>query len=319
MEEAKAAAYYDELTRKGEGAARFKQGLGFSSYSSDSIPTKPSSSSPSPFSNFVRASSPGKAAKQAQLENIQAKLRRPRRSPSPGRRSPEPRCRSRERDHHGRGRHSSSRERRRERDGGRRSRSRDRRRRSRSYSEEEGEEGEGYRRGRNDKREKESLRRGGRSRSPCRVTNVRDRNWDRRRDDRSPTTRRSRDSSDKVDYSLVIEGYSNMTPAERVKAKMKFQLSRTAAKDSTIGMSSGWERFDFNKDAPLDDGDDEIEDNSSLPNDSPNVRRRSRRHTMRRCLELWAWLLRHPLENPMPPNKLIQECLTMSSKASIFS
>ncbi|KAK1592144.1 hypothetical protein Q3G72_020244 [Acer saccharum] len=34
MEEEKAAAYYDELTRKGGGAARFKQGLGFSSFKS---------------------------------------------------------------------------------------------------------------------------------------------------------------------------------------------------------------------------------------------------------------------------------------------
>ncbi|KAI5334629.1 hypothetical protein L3X38_024762 [Prunus dulcis] len=35
MEEAKAATYYDELTRRGEGAVRFKQGLGFSSASTD--------------------------------------------------------------------------------------------------------------------------------------------------------------------------------------------------------------------------------------------------------------------------------------------
>ncbi|KAK0587490.1 hypothetical protein LWI29_023724 [Acer saccharum] len=34
MEEEKATAYYDELTRKGGGAARFKQGLGFSSFKS---------------------------------------------------------------------------------------------------------------------------------------------------------------------------------------------------------------------------------------------------------------------------------------------
>jgi len=32
-----------------------------------------------------------------------------------------------------------------------------------------------------------------------------------------------------------------------------------AAKDTNVGMSSGWERFDFNKDAPLDDDDDETE------------------------------------------------------------
>lgn len=50
-----------------------------------------------------------------------------------------------------------------------------------------------------------------------------------------------------------------MTPAERVKAKMKFQLSQTAAKDTAIGASSGWERFDFNKEAPLDDDEDATE------------------------------------------------------------
>ncbi|KAG2675764.1 hypothetical protein I3760_12G021000 [Carya illinoinensis] len=48
-----------------------------------------------------------------------------------------------------------------------------------------------------------------------------------------------------------------MTPAERVKAKMKLQLTETADKDTTKGTGSGWERFEFNKDAPLDD--EEIE------------------------------------------------------------
>lgn len=54
MEEEKAAAYYNELTRKGEGAAKFKQGLGFSS-SSDHFSKKPSQFS---LSSFVRASNP---------------------------------------------------------------------------------------------------------------------------------------------------------------------------------------------------------------------------------------------------------------------
>lgn len=48
-----------------------------------------------------------------------------------------------------------------------------------------------------------------------------------------------------------------MTAAERVKAKMKFELSQTAEKDVGRGMGAGWERFEFNKDAPLDD--EEIE------------------------------------------------------------
>ncbi|XP_020265484.1 RNA-binding protein 25 [Asparagus officinalis] len=62
-----------------------------------------------------------------------------------------------------------------------------------------------------------------------------------------------------VDYSKIIEGYAQMMPAERVKAKMKLQLSQTAANDTAIGTSSAWERFDFNKDAPLDDDDEETE------------------------------------------------------------
>lgn len=43
-----------------------------------------------------------------------------------------------------------------------------------------------------------------------------------------------------------------MTPAEKVKAKMKLQLSQTVVKDTGKGVEEEWERFDFNKDAPLD-------------------------------------------------------------------
>ncbi|GFP98334.1 hypothetical protein PHJA_001977300 [Phtheirospermum japonicum] len=38
---------------------------------------------------------------------------------------------------------------------------------------------------------------------------------------------------------------------------MKLHLSKTAENDEIIGKGSGWERFDFDKDAPLDD--EEIE------------------------------------------------------------
>uniref|UniRef100_A0A0V0I0P8 Putative ovule protein n=1 Tax=Solanum chacoense TaxID=4108 RepID=A0A0V0I0P8_SOLCH len=81
MEEEKAAAYYDELTRKGEGAARFKQGLGFSSTSNDAVPIRGSAlvSSSSFLSSFVRASSPSKTTefeKQAQVQTIQNKLKK---------------------------------------------------------------------------------------------------------------------------------------------------------------------------------------------------------------------------------------------------
>lgn len=44
---------------------------------------------------------------------------------------------------------------------------------------------------------------------------------------------------------------------------MKLQLSETAAQDSEKG--AGWERFEFNKDAPLDDEEVEVaEDDASL-------------------------------------------------------
>ncbi|BBN03588.1 hypothetical protein MPTK1_2g24720 [Marchantia polymorpha subsp. ruderalis] len=55
------------------------------------------------------------------------------------------------------------------------------------------------------------------------------------------------------DYSKLIANFESMTPAEKVKAKMKLQLSETVVKDKAKGMSDEWERFDFNKDAPLDD------------------------------------------------------------------
>lgn len=61
-----------------------------------------------------------------------------------------------------------------------------------------------------------------------------------------------------IDFAKLIDGYDSMTPAERVKAKMKLQLSKTAENDETIGKGSRWERFEFDKDAPLD-GDEDIE------------------------------------------------------------
>ncbi|KAL5674034.1 hypothetical protein ACJX0J_018340, partial [Zea mays] len=91
----------------------------------------------------------------------------------------------------------------------------------------------------------------------------------RRHDDghQSSKGRSDRDGG-KMDYSRLIKGYDKMTPAERVKAKMKFQLSETAAKDSTLGTATvGWERFQFNKDAPLDEDNDDVEvanDDASL-------------------------------------------------------
>lgn len=78
------------------------------------------------------------------------------------------------------------------------------------------------------------------------------------RQDGKETTLKSNASSLKekaqtVDYSKLINGFDSMTPAEKVKAKMRLQLSETVGKDTKKGMSEDWERFDFNKEAPLDD------------------------------------------------------------------
>ncbi|RLN24741.1 arginine/serine-rich coiled-coil protein 2 isoform X1 [Panicum miliaceum] len=253
MEEAKAAAYYDELNRKGEGARRFKQGLGFSSSSSDatSFPSKPTAAS-SFLSGFVRAGAapaqpPNLAKPPPPHSERPSSTRRRSRSPPPSR----PRTRSRSRS-------PSRSSRRRSRS---RSRSRERKRRSRSRE-----------------RDRRSSRRRSRSRSrsPSRRSGRsslsegrRDRHGDRRHDDgrESSKGRGGRDGG-KVDYSRLIEGYDRMTPAERVKAKMKLQLSETSAKDSTLGSATvRWERFEFNKDAPLDEDNNDVEvanDDASL-------------------------------------------------------
>ncbi|KAK2355686.1 serine/arginine-rich splicing factor [Trifolium repens] len=209
MEEEKAAAYYDELTRKGEGAAKFKQGLGFSTSTSNDAVPKPGSSlvsSSSFLSQFVKASSSSTAAttttttvpsdhnRKAQLQSIQDKLKK----------KPTTESRVSEKTNHD----SSSRD------------SDRRKRRSRS-----------------------------RSRS-------RDR-------ERGKMSERTKGKNAAVDYAKLIDGYDNMAPAERVKAKMKLQLSETAARDSEKGV--GWERFEFDKDAPLDDEEIEVaEDDASL-------------------------------------------------------
>ncbi|KAL6614718.1 hypothetical protein ACP70R_036988 [Stipagrostis hirtigluma subsp. patula] len=251
MEEAKAAAYYDELNRKGEGARRFKQGLGFSSSSdSTSFPSKPAAAS-SFLSGFVRAGAAPSAA-PAQPANP-AKPPPPERPSSPRHRSRSPpRARSR----------SPSRSRRRR--SRSRSRSRERRRRSRSRERER----EDRRAWRGRSRSRSPPRRSGRS---SHSESRRDRHGDRRREDGGgPESSKGRGGRDggKVDYSRLIEGYDRMTPAERVKAKMKLQLSETAAKDSTLGTATvGWERFTFNKDAPLDEDDNDVEvanDDASL-------------------------------------------------------
>ncbi|KAK8530742.1 hypothetical protein V6N13_030686 [Hibiscus sabdariffa] len=251
MEEEKAAAYYDELTRKGEGAARFKRGLGFSSADDqyDAVPQRGSafvSSSSSFLTSFVRASSPttaSKLEKESQLQSIQNKLKK---KPEREARVSERNSLERDRDKHSRRRRSRSRERRRRRSRSRsRSPRRDRsRRRSRSRSKSPRQEGKSERR-----------RRRSRSLSPRK-------SWrSERHGAREGKSKKAK--NDAVDYSRLIQGYDTMSAAERVKAKMKLQLAETAEKDPTKG--PGWERFEFDKDAPLDDEEIEVaEDDASL-------------------------------------------------------
>ncbi|KAF8100067.1 hypothetical protein N665_0231s0007 [Sinapis alba] len=213
MEEEKAAAYYDELTRKGEGAARFKQGLGFSSVN-DAVPERSSAiaSSSSFLNQFVKASSnPKPTENDSDIRSIRDKLKK---------KKPEDQHHSRvsERSY----RDSSDR---------RRYRSRERdRRRSRSAE----------RRSGCGDRERRRRRSRSRSSSPRR---------ERRR-------REGVKEKKKTDYSRLIKGYDDMSAAEKVKAKMKLQLDETAEKDTSKG--AGWERFEFDKDAPLDD--EEVEE-----------------------------------------------------------
>lgn len=204
MEDEKLAAYYDDLTRRGGGAARFKQGLGFSSNNSSANDVVPSRGSALPttssfLSSFVRASSPSKTSEfetQAQLQSIHNKLsKKPKgkiRSRSPSRnsirRSP---GRDKTRDKHPR----------------RRSRSPDRysKHRSRSRS------GDRRSRRRSRTREDES-RRKYRSRSRSR-----ERNRDKSKRPASPEERRSEKGKKRgevggagIDFAKLIEGYDSM-------------------------------------------------------------------------------------------------------------
>ncbi|GJU56322.1 serine/arginine-related protein 53 [Tanacetum coccineum] len=216
MEEEKAATYYEELTRKGSGAARFKQGLGFSNDAA--VPERASAfpSSSSFLSSFVKASGPSDTSdKQTHIQSIQDKLKKKPRVSNDHR--------DKDRDHRDRDYRDMDRD-----------RDRGRRRRSRSVSP----------RQKSDKRRSRNV-------SPRRKS-------DKRREDARSDRKSGKERSGRVDYDKLIQGYDKMTPAERVKAKMKLQLSATAKQDEANGMGSGWERFNFDKDAPLDD-EEEIE------------------------------------------------------------
>ncbi|WOH10511.1 hypothetical protein DCAR_0729980 [Daucus carota subsp. sativus] len=249
MEEEKAAAYYDELTRKGQGAARFKQGLGFSSNDAVSSHTnklsfvKAGASSTGPDNNNNNTSQ-SQLDKEAQLKSIQQKL-----SKSKSNHSSE-RDRDRERDR--------ERERRRSRSPRRDHRSRDRERDRDRDRDRERERDRDRGRDRERERDRDRDRERDRERERERDTG-KERDRERRKRSLSPRDKR-KSNKDGIDYAKLIHGYEKMSPAERVKEKMKLQLSETAKKDATNGKGPGWERFDFDKDAPLDDEEIEAAD-----------------------------------------------------------
>lgn len=258
------------------------------------------SSSSSFLSNFVRASSPTKEKeleRRSQLENIQNKLKK--KDPTSSIDAPIEKTRVRDGSN---SRRNSNREREEERERERekglrrersrsRSRSRERRRRRRDGGRSDEERERLRRRYRSSSRE----RRRDRSRERRRRRRSRSRSYsdDERRSGRtrgrrsrsksrsfSPSDRRrsekgreggggkegrvvKKEGNDTVDYAMLIDGYDKMTPAERVKAKMKLQLTQTAEKDTKMGSSSQWERFDFNKDAPVDDKEIEAADDDA--------------------------------------------------------
>lgn len=193
MEEEKAAAYYDELNRKGEGARRFKQGLGFSSSSATAFPSKPTASSF--LSGFVRAGAAPGPAKQP-LPHSRTPSSPHHRSSSPPLSRPRIRSRSRSR--------SPSRSSRRQ--SRSRSRSRERRRRSRSRE--------------RDRRASCRRSRSRGSRSPSRRSGKslhlearRERHGDQRRrhdDGHQSSKGRSDRDGGKMDYSRLIKGYDKM-------------------------------------------------------------------------------------------------------------
>lgn len=224
MEESKAAAYYDELTRKGEGAARFKRGLGFSASDSNSDVVSASKGSALPssssfLSSFVKASSPSKASefeKQAQLEAIQNKLKKKKPS-SPGGEERRPRALERDRRKSSPRRRSLSKERERHSHSRRRSSSRDRERHSKRRSRSRDRYGDKYR-----DRDRERRRRRSRSRSDSdrdrRRRRSRSLSLDRKRSEdngskgggKQKDRKVERQKTEGVDYSRLIEGYDMM-------------------------------------------------------------------------------------------------------------
>ncbi|CAK9277131.1 unnamed protein product [Sphagnum jensenii] len=265
MEEEKAAAYYEELVRKGGNAARFKQGLGFggskgSEVSSSSI-IIPKSDAHASLSNFVKQASPGRAAAiqtEIRAESIRDKLKKKETIPSDEyhdsrrkhRQSSSDRSRKRSRTPlHSRNPRDRSHSTERCQEWTRRSSSRDRDRRRRGTSVERIRKGRSL----SLSQEREKGNGDGRSERPGRSSATRVDTSSRRHGRNGDSKTKVKTRAPDRDFLKLIPNFDSMTPAEKVKAKMKLQLSETVVKDTAKGMTGEWERFDFDKDAPLDD------------------------------------------------------------------
>ncbi|CAM6025477.1 unnamed protein product [Sphagnum balticum] len=263
MEEEKAAAYYEELVRKGGNAARFKQGLGFggakgSEVSSSTIIPKSDAHASSSLSNFVKQASPGRAAAiqtEIRAESIRDKLKKKETVPSDDsrrkhRQSSSDRSRKRSRTPlHSRNPRDQSHSTERRQEWTRRSSSRDRDRRRRGTSVERIRKGRSL----SLSQEREKGNGDGRSKRQGRSSATRVDTSSRRHDRNGDSKTKVKTRAPDRDFLKLIPNFDSMTPAEKVKAKMKLQLSETVVKDTAKGMTGEWERFDFDKDAPLDD------------------------------------------------------------------
>ncbi|CAK9880966.1 unnamed protein product [Sphagnum jensenii] len=264
MEEEKAAAYYEELVRKGSNAARFKQGLGFGGAKVSEVGSSsiiPKSDAHASLSNFVKQASPGRAAAiqtEIRAESIRDKLKKKETIPSDeyhdSRRKHRQSSsdRSRKRSHtplHSRNPRDRSHSTERCQEWTRRSSSRDRDRRRRGTSVERIRKGRSL----SLSQEREKGNSDGRSERPGRSSATRVDTSSRRHGRNGDSKTKVKTRAPDRDFLKLIPNFDSMTPAEKVKAKMKLQLSETVVKDTAKGMTGEWERFDFDKDAPLDD------------------------------------------------------------------
>eukprot|EP00039_Didymoeca_costata_P003435 m.67683 g.67683 ORF g.67683 m.67683 type:complete len:224 (-) comp11907_c0_seq4:325-996(-) len=63
----------------------------------------------------------------------------------------------------------------------------------------------------------------------------------------------------KTDYKAVIQGYDKMTQVEKMKARTSFDLRHAAAYDDSLREDNGrWERFKFDRNAPIEQTKDDL-------------------------------------------------------------